>query len=659
MKINGLIIFLFFLSISTLSIRGNAANIDSLETLLKTTDDIEVKIETTIEVGQHYRMLAMDTAIVFFNDAINMASRIGNRELAAKAAMSLAGYYAYASEETDQAYAVACQARDLISYMGDTSKLYGNYCGRAELFGGMVETDHGNYTEAQEYFYNALSYFEKIDDRRTTLFAYNQLTVIYSMQNMLIEAREILDKTITLCEENDWHNEEIVFQSNKGHILFQQGQYLKSIETLKETEKLFFKYADTSNYYKLGYIYLEIGNNYFEIDNYDSSYFYHLKAFNCNKQLNIPSSIIHSCSSLARDCVKRGELELAESYCEKMQTEIDSVDSEILEVLGYQAWISFYKASGQYQLAIDKMDTLMVHKEAMVNEQNIQEQTAQKMTFEFEKDRLLSERELELKNEIIETEKVYNNKLKIGLWILGGLLLGLTLLFYSNFKQRKTISVNNEKLNESIIEKETLLKEIHHRVKNNLQLISSLLGLQSESINDAKILSIFEEGQNRVQAMALIHQKLYQNDGSSEIDFEDYLKGLAGHFGELNNSDKEVKIEIDCEDIILDIDTAIPLGLIINELFTNAYKHAFRNIELPILSISIKKMDKGEYLLKMTDNGQGLPVDLDWSKTKSLGLRLIRNLVKQLIGKIDYENHENLSVFSIQFKNQFGRNLLD
>ena len=633
--------------------------LDSLNNILETNEDIEVQIETSIKIGQYYNQLAMDTAAVIFNEAIDMATREGDRKLIAMASMSLASYYGYIAQKTDLAYAVACEARDLISYMSDTSVLYVNYCGKAELYGGMLAIDQANYTTAQGHFFDALNFFEKIEDQRSSLIIYSQLIFLYGIQEMLDEAEDILTKTIILCQENDWNYEEMAFLSNRGSIQYLQGNFEASIASMKIAEEVLYNHLDTTDYYNLGLIYSCIGSDYFELETYDSSYFYHQKALNYSLKTNIPSIAISAYADLAQDCVAQGNLNQANTYCTKMQTGIDSTQNPQEEIAGLIAWISYHKAAGEYEAAMEKTTTLMEMREESINEGNIQEQTAQKMDFEFEKERLLSESKIQLKNEKILAEQAYNFNLKIGIWILTGLLFVVAFLFYFNFKQRKIISVKNNKLNESIDEKETLLKEIHHRVKNNLQLISSLLGLQSESIDDQQIISAFEEGQNRVQAMALIHQKLYQNDVASEIDFEDYLQGLAGHFIDINARDKKVDFEIDCEDIKLDIDTAIPLGLIINELFTNAYKHAFKNIELPKLSVSIKNEGDGEYCLRMTDNGHGLPPDLDWAKTKSLGLRLIRSLVKQLIGKIDYEHHANLSVFSIRFKNQLGRNLLE
>ncbi|MFT5821104.1 MAG: two-component sensor histidine kinase [Crocinitomix sp.] len=659
MKINGLTFLFCLFSLLIIGFKAHATNLDSLENVVKTTDDLAVKIETNIHIGQYYNRLGMDTAAVYLNEAIDIAKRAGNRKLAANAAMSLASTYGNILQNTDKAYTIACQARDLISYMGDTSKLYVNYCGKAEMYAGMYEIDQGNYTEAQGHFFEAIAFFEKIAAQRETLLIYNQLIFLYGIQEMLIEAEEMLTKTVLLCQENDWHYEEMIFLSNRGSIQYLQGKFIESIASAKLAEGIIYSQLDTSDYYNLGLIYSCVGSDFYELGNYDSSYFYHIKGLYCSQKTQIPSTIISTFSDLAQDCVMRGDLKEAKVYCTSMQLGIDSIENPQYQMAGLIGWISYHEAAGEFEEALEKTATLMELRESSINEGNIAEQTAQKMDFEFEKERVLSEQEIELKNENIAIEKAFNNKLIWGLFFLGALLLGFVYLFYSNFNKRKIIAKQNLTLSSTVEEKEVLLKEIHHRVKNNLQLVSSLLGLQSSSIDDAHITSIFEEGQNRVQAMAMIHQKLYQNDVASEIDFEDYLKSLTGHFNAIKATDKKVDFKIDCENIKLDIDTAIPLGLIINELFTNAFKHAFKNVELPKLSVSIKSEGDGEYIMKMSDNGRGLPPDLDWVKTKTLGLRLIRSLVKQLIGKIDYENQTDLSVFSIRFKNQFGRNLLE
>jgi two-component sensor histidine kinase len=199
------------------------------------------------------------------------------------------------------------------------------------------------------------------------------------------------------------------------------------------------------------------------------------------------------------------------------------------------------------------------------------------------------------------------------------------------------------------MEKEVLLQEIHHRVKNNLQVISGLLDLQSYHITDAKSKEIYKESQNRVITMALIHEELYQARDLARVDYGIYIRNLAGNLFKSYAVDPEkVKLELDVEDVQLVVDTAIPCGLIINELVSNALKHAFPGDREGKVQIIFKLPDDGRYHLEVRDNGVGIPGDFDMVKTPSLGLHLVTVLVSQLAGDMEIKTEEGTS-FIIDF----------
>lgn len=204
----------------------------------------------------------------------------------------------------------------------------------------------------------------------------------------------------------------------------------------------------------------------------------------------------------------------------------------------------------------------------------------------------------------------------------------------------------------SLKEKELLLKEIHHRVKNNLQIISSLLSLQSSYVKDAKALNMFTESQNRVKSMALIHERLYQSKDFSRVDFGDYIGKLSGNLAHSYGINPgTVRLSIDAANISLGIDTAIPCGLIINELLTNALKYAFpggRQGEIRITLHDENPGEKGRYILVVADNGVGLPSGFDPQNATTLGLQLVTLLVDQLNGTLAV-NRESGTEFVITF----------
>ncbi|MFN5324493.1 MAG: two-component regulator propeller domain-containing protein [Bacteroidota bacterium] len=192
-----------------------------------------------------------------------------------------------------------------------------------------------------------------------------------------------------------------------------------------------------------------------------------------------------------------------------------------------------------------------------------------------------------------------------------------------------------QRIRESLEEKGLLLREIHHRVKNNLQIIISLFNLQSHYVDDKKAMQALKEGQDRIKSMALIHERFYQNDGLSKIDFDEYIKRLVENlFLSFQLKPERVKSVVEADKISLDIDTAVPCGLIINELVSNSLKHAFGDDGSGNLYVSLKYLSKDMVRLIVSDDGVGLPAGFDIEKYDSLGMQLISALSSQLEGKL-------------------------
>jgi two-component sensor histidine kinase len=195
-------------------------------------------------------------------------------------------------------------------------------------------------------------------------------------------------------------------------------------------------------------------------------------------------------------------------------------------------------------------------------------------------------------------------------------------------------------------------KEIHHRIKNNLQVISTLLYLESGNFNDEKVIEAFKESQHRVKSMALVHEKLYQSEDMISVDFADYIQNLANYlFGAYSVGDKDISLKLDVDNVFLGMDTAVPLGIIINELVSNALKHAFSDRESGEICICLKKEEKGNhFLLTVRDNGRGFPEEIDFRETESLGLQLVINLVDQIEGSIELNTTGEGTEFRISFR---------
>ncbi|MBI3320819.1 MAG: response regulator [Candidatus Omnitrophica bacterium] len=206
-----------------------------------------------------------------------------------------------------------------------------------------------------------------------------------------------------------------------------------------------------------------------------------------------------------------------------------------------------------------------------------------------------------------------------------------------------------EELEASVREKEVLLREIHHRVKNNLQVISSLLSLQSTYLTDPQLLELFEDSRNRIRSMALVHETLYASANLSSIDMVSYVRDLASLLAR-SYAAEAVQLRLQVEPIFLGVDTAIPCGLLLNELVSNAFKHAFPDRRGGEVDISLRRLAEDRFLLTVQDTGIGVPPRVSLSNPETLGLRLVAALVSQLQGEIQLDRAEGGGAsFTIRF----------
>lgn len=208
----------------------------------------------------------------------------------------------------------------------------------------------------------------------------------------------------------------------------------------------------------------------------------------------------------------------------------------------------------------------------------------------------------------------------------------------------------DEQIRAALQEKEVLLKEVHHRVKNNLQVISSLLYLQAKSLNDGPARDVLRETRDRVNSIALVHEQLYRSANFSAIDFGEHLRELAANVAYSYGAERRgIVLVMNVTEVTLQLDVAIPASLIFNELLSNAFKHAFPGNRTGRVEVTLSAQPPGDLVLRVSDDGRGLPVSVDWNRPTTLGLKIVRNLTEQIHGKIVVEA-EFGSTFLVSFK---------
>ncbi|QLE02939.1 histidine kinase [Galbibacter sp. BG1] len=257
---------------------------------------------------------------------------------------------------------------------------------------------------------------------------------------------------------------------------------------------------------------------------------------------------------------------------------------------------------------------------------NNQKETIEKQRLNLEKN----------KTEILEREKTIY--LSVSALILCMVcVIGLIVAYIKSVKNKRLIENQKRIIENSLTEKDSLLKEIHHRVKNNLQVVSSLLSIQTKNTKSKSAINALEEGKSRVKAMALIHQKLYQNEDLSVIKMQEYIESLAASIQSVyKQAGYKIKLHINAETADLDVDRAIPIGLILNELISNSFKYAFKETKQGNIYINLQK-EEDQYIFEYKDDGAGLPEDFDIKHSASMGMNLISRLANQLRSKLNID----------------------
>lgn len=242
--------------------------------------------------------------------------------------------------------------------------------------------------------------------------------------------------------------------------------------------------------------------------------------------------------------------------------------------------------------------------------------------------------------EIETVDKAYN-KIYLDIY-LNPILENNTVIEVSGIAHDVTEKkIAQQRMEQSLKEKEVLLKEVHHRVKNNMQVISSILNLQSSYVSDDYALSLLKESQNRIKTMAYIHESLYQNKSFTSVNFSDYIATLTNNIIQSYSvSEEKVKLILNLEKINLNLDSSIPTGLIVNELITNAIKHAFPSSTRGHINVNLKSENNTVYL-EVKDNGVGFDSNIDFRNTNSLGLQLVRTLIDQIEGDLKFKSEKD------------------
>jgi len=565
----------------------------------------------------------------------------------------------------DSAISIANRIKD--SYHRD---LYNYYV-------GVCHNRNGQYKEALDHFSTALQNFEIRKDTLRMADILYQMALVHRQKTEHVKFIEYINKSYDFAQAID-------YKSKIGMCLNAKLIHYTERDKIEEAEKIglealliFESIPDTSS---MGDVLNNLGNLKTKVELYDEALVYHRRQHELNSLINNVWGLSYSHGKLGNLYLQKGQIALADQhlnagleisrtlkspyelvgslhktaklYLKKKQykkaialgqealdiateKELRNPQYEVLQFLS-----TVYEEQGDYKKSLSLYQEYDKVKSSTLNETISRDLSEIETKYETEKKEAKIKR-LSLEDQLNE-ERISKQR-----FALIGTIVGLGLLSFLLFRifgQKEQIEEQNQIISKSLKEKDTLLREIHHRVKNNLQVVSSLLRIQSSHTTDEVAIDALKEGQSRVQSMSLIHQDLYQKENLTGIRMQVYLERLIRNlFDTYNISPDRIKLNSDIEDINLDVDTVVPLGLVINELITNALKYAFPNQSNGTITLSLCETSN-QLILEVADNGIGMENPDEVLNGDSFGYSLINAFANKLEGELNIKADNGSSI---------------
>ncbi|MCP2028911.1 two-component sensor histidine kinase [Flavobacterium sp. HSC-32F16] len=527
-----------------------------------------------------------------------------------------------------------------------------------------IELGQHNIPNALYYALKSVKRMEAEKDYTFGDIFYNRLADVYNTYGHHEEALELYQKSIKIGQQTlntgTWYKS---FLSATAALSFKK----KNKEAIEYINTITAEYPPKSIFDKM-LVASAKANCYAILKEYNLAEKYFIEMDSYAKQLNTPETfreVIHSYATMSYFYAFTNNAKKAKYYADKVftlsKTTGKPYNSEIFQY-------SLYKIdslSGNYLGALEHYrnvkklsdSTSGINRNKQIEELKIDYETKNKE----QKIKLLNQ-ESNLKEVALKKSKMLNS---VSIWSLVLLLITVGLLYNRyRLKQRnhakleikeKEINQKNINLKHLLDEKEWLLKEIHHRVKNNLQTVISLLNSQSAYLENDMALSAIKNSQHRIHSMSLIHQKLYNSENISTINMPNYIKELVEYLRDSFSLGQRIRFEVKVDPLELDVAHAVPLGLILNEAITNSIKYAFPDDRTGMIYITLETIAENQYVLTISDNGIGFDLNLSDKKTNSFGMMLIKGLSDDLDGKLTIENN-NGTILKIEFSQEFPLN---
>lgn len=613
---------LVFIFTFSLQAQQHSGIIDSLNNLLKTDLTTDKKAYVLDELSYEWFNQSLDSSLHYGREGYALFKKLNDAKGLAQSTTSIAVAFHYlnnwdsAEYYYERALNIRKQIRDTVKIASSLNNL------------GVMFMDREDYDKATEYYIEAMKIHETTGDTIKLAITKTNLGLIFKKQGNYKKAIEFYEEAKGYLERFGKENFLEITLLNLGSIYNTMGEFEKGAEYNSALSKLAERRASTRN---LAKSYVNLGNSYQGIGKLDSGLYYVNKALSFFEERKDTLNVANSLLSIAQFHLQKGEFDSAIKNANRLSGLNQFLKNKELQIENQLILSSAYSKKNDFKNAYLSLQNAYEQKDSLLTSSLNEAITNLTVKYESEqKERENSELRIE-KQQAELAQQQANNQRNVFMLIAGILVISAILLYLL----LRTKSKSNVLISKSLEEKETLLKEIHHRVKNNLQIISSLLSLQSRYIEDENAKEAVNEGQNRVKSMALIHQKLYQYNNLTGVEALDYIQNLTAALRAAYGIDQEqVDVKYNVDKLNIDVDTIIPIGLILNELISNAFKYAFPNDRKGELNIGFKEVEN-QLKLTVKDNGIGAEKEIDTSN--SFGMRMIKSLSRKLEAEINFD----------------------
>ncbi|SHJ48466.1 Two-component sensor histidine kinase, contains HisKA and HATPase domains [Reichenbachiella agariperforans] len=636
---------LFWHLVVTMFVMTNDArsneNIDSLRHALSLHKEDTSKVQILNDLSYAYFYQSNDSSIWASQEALSIAKKI-NDQAAKRRAFYLLGLNYHNSGQFEYALDYYDSSLVVNGFVYDSAW-------RAIILNdvGKVYRVMSRYPKALESHLEALKIRRALGDTIGVSNVLNSIGTLYFRQKNYDKALNYYQQTLDIQEYMGVLMDQASTLGNIGLIHMSLENYPEALNYSLQSYRLLDSLGESC---RLPYPAINIGHTYLELGRLDEALQYLKISYDWSVVCHIPEGVCQSLYSMGQIYFKQGQYDLAEQKWKEGYELAEEYDLKTSKMSLAESLFELYKSKGASDQALHYLEITFELNTELFNEGMTEQLTTLELNYTFEQER--DSLEFQKQSELLSVNAQLDQQRLMKYVTIAGLLITLifTFVIYRYYrlsqKAKSILQKKNKTISEALDEREVLLREIHHRVKNNLQVVSSLLNIQSKYLNDELAKKAVLEGRNRVQSMALVHEKLYQSENLSQVNVKEYLHELANTlFQSYDVSEERVRFSSKIEMVDLSIDTTIQIGLIINELVSNALKYAFPDTKQGVVSLSLRKVEE-IHELEVSDDGVGIasPDDL----LKSYGYRIVRSISRGLGGTITMQ-HEKGTTFRLTF----------